>query len=134
LGRLALLLLRLNHLLSRSLTLRLLLLPLHLFLILLTRRLANLLALRLDICAFRRSLIHLLFAQILQLLTRVLVAPGRLSRQIGYLALARLISSDIALICLRRSGRALIHHALIPHLQLLISNAIVYSLDSHSLR
>jgi hypothetical protein len=62
LGRRALLLLRLNHLLPRSVALRLSLLALHLPLILRTVRLAHLLALGLRGSAFRCPFIRLLSA------------------------------------------------------------------------
>jgi len=92
----ALLLLRLNHLLPSSFTLRLLLLTLHLFLVLRTNRLAYRLTLRLHRCAFRRPRVSLLFAQVLQLLTGVPITPRCLSRQVRYLALARLLSRNVA--------------------------------------
>jgi hypothetical protein len=126
----ALLLLRLNHLLPRSFTLGLLLLPLHLFLVLGPNRLAHYLALGLHVWAFSRALVRLLFAQVLQLLTRVLITSRGLFRQVRYLSLPLLLSSNIRWLGhLRWSGRTLIRH-----LQLLVSNAIVYWLDSHSLR
>jgi len=98
LRRRALLLLRLDHLLPGSVTLSLLLLAFDSLLVLgLNRglsRLADLLALSRH-CPFGRSLIHLLFAQVLQLLARVPVAARRLFGQIGNLPFARLLSADI---------------------------------------
>jgi hypothetical protein len=104
-------------------------LTLQSFLIRRTKRLAYLLALRLGCGAFRHPLIGLLFAQIMQLLPRVPIAPRCLFRQVGYLPLACLLSGDIAWLRLRWNCRTLIRH-----LQLFVFTPIVYSLDSHSLR
>ena len=94
----ALLLLRLHHLFPGSFTLRLLLLALHLFLVWRTNWLAYRLTLRLHCCAFRRPRVRLLFAQVLQLLTRVPVTARCLSRQVSYLSLARLLGGNIDLL------------------------------------
>ena len=99
----------------------------HLFLISRTLRLSYYLTLRLHRGAFSSPLVCLLFAQILQLLTRVLITARCLFRQVSYLPFARLLGSDITwLRCLRGSCGTLIRY-----LQLLVFGAIVYLLDSH---
>jgi hypothetical protein len=94
----ALLLLRLNCLRSLGCSLRLLLLPLRLLLVLRTSRLRHPLALRLhararQCCSGCR--VHLLFAQFLHLLTRVAVSMSCLFRQVRHLPLAGLFGSNV---------------------------------------
>ena len=105
----SLLLLRLDHLLSRSFPLRLLLLTLNLSLVLRTGRLSYLLTLSLGRGAFCGPLIRLLTSQVLQLLACVPIAVSCLLGQIGHLPLTRLVGGNIArLVCCRRRGSSLI--------------------------
>ena len=101
----SLLLLRLNHLLSVSFPLRLLLLTLNLSLP------ANLLAHRLALRLLRggvRRLIQWLIPQLAQLLSRIAIASRCLSRQIRDLLFTRLLRRDVGLGRRRRSCGSLI--------------------------
>jgi len=113
LGGRALLLLRLNCLLSLSFTL----LPLKLSLILRPSGLPNRLALCLHTRAWQCSRIYLLPAQLLHLLTSVAVAMSCLSGELSHLALARLLGRDVRLLSCLARGRC----SLIRDLQVLSS-------------
>jgi len=123
-----LLLLTLNCLLSGSFSLRLLLLTHHLPLVLRTSWLAHPLALSLNGRTLSCSLVRLLFAQFLHLLSRISITPRRLSCQVSHLSFARLLCRKIWLLvslrCLTR-GRC----TLIRDLQLLIFHSIIQRLD-----
>jgi len=119
-----LLLLTLNCLLSGSFSLRLLLLTHHLPLVLGTSWLAHPLALSLNGCTLSCSLVRLLFAQFLHLLSGVSITTRRLSCQVSHLSLARLFRRKVRLLsCL--SGCALIRD-----LELLSLHSIIQRLDS----
>ena len=89
-------LLRRGHLLTSSFALRLLLLTHQLTLVLLLRRLANSLTLRLRIHSTLRTLLScLLLPQLLHLLTRPTITASCLSSQISHLFLSRLFRCDV---------------------------------------
>ena len=114
-----LLLLSLNCLLSGSFSLRLLLLTHHLPVVLRTSWLAHPLALSLNGCTLSCSLVRLLFAQLLHLLSRVSIATRRLSCQVSHLSLSCLLCRKVGLLS-RLSGCALIRD-----LELLILHSII---------
>ena len=117
-----LLLLTLNCLLSGSFSLRLLLLTHHLPLVLGTSWLAYPLTLSLNGCTLRCSLVRLLFAQFLHLLSRVSITTRRLSCQVSHLSFARLLGRKVWLL----SGLSRLScRALIRDLQLLILHSII---------
>ena len=101
----ALLLLRLQHLLSRRFLLRLLLLTLRLALVLLTKWLPHLLALRLCVSAFGLPFSHLLLPQVLQLLASIPISARGLFRKVRHLSLTCLFCRNVGrLRSLRRRG------------------------------
>lgn len=119
-----LLLLTLNCLLSGSFPLRLLLLTHHLSFVLRTTRLTNPLSFCLDSRTLSCSLVELLFAQLLHLLSRASIAACRLSGQIGHLPFTRLLCRKARLLS-RLRGRALIRD-----LQRLLLHSIIQGLYS----